>query len=34
MGKERGNPGWFVLPRADERPASVTLMIYLPLGHP
>lgn len=26
MGKERGNPAWFVLPRADERPAFVTLI--------
>ena len=34
MGKERGNPGWFVLSRANERPASVTLMICLPLGYP
>lgn len=36
MGKERGNPGWFVPPGSADRPPSVTLMTpgmcYLSLG--
>lgn len=37
MGKERGNPGWFVPAGPADRPPSVTRMTpgmcYLPLGH-
>lgn len=36
IGKERGNPGWFVPPGSADRPPSVTLMTpgmcYLSLG--